>query len=728
MRALSPPQVLLFGGVLAAALVVALFPFFPRQLQVDEGDVISRDIRSPRDQTFVSELLTQQARDDAAQAVPDVLVFDPNVSSDQLATFGANAALVSQVREADDLDAAAKRARLLSVLSRSGADTALSMADARWERVAREAEQALDATLGQSIAPDGAQAARDALLGQVSLDLSSEEADLVVDLVRRLVVPTLVVDDAATLAARDAARQSVEPVRQSIARGQLLVEAGQRIDATTIEVLDRVGLLTPRVQWRDVAAVVVMATIVAVVLASYLWIFPVAALGSLPRVLLLAVIVAVPVLIARIYFSLVLPDDSRRFLAYFLPLAAVPMLVASLLEARLALVIGLLQAALMMFSVVSLPDVALVEAIEPIDVGRVFIVYGLGTMAGVLAVHQAERPNQYALAGVLSGVAALAALFAYWLLDPERRAFDLVWMASAASVAGLSSGLLTAGGFSAVASLLGVTTRVQLMELSQLNAPLLRRLQDEAPGTFHHSIIVANLAERAAYLAGADALLVRVGCYYHDLGKVVQPAFYIENQLGGVNPHDGMDPRASARIIAQHVRAGLELARRHNLPRRVQDFIPEHHGTRLISYFYRLASQQDPNTEQSLFRYPGPRPQTRETAIVMLADSTEAVVRSSEDRSLERIDQLVEEVLAERVAEGELEECDLTLRDLRTIAESFKRTLRGVYHPRIAYPEPTEREQRALIGRFRPGRRLAPTPPPPFPEAPARPRRSQPSA
>jgi putative nucleotidyltransferase with HDIG domain len=230
------------------------------------------------------------------------------------------------------------------------------------------------------------------------------------------------------------------------------------------------------------------------------------------------------------------------------------------------------------------------------------------------------------------------------------------------------------------------------MELSQLNAPLLRRLQDEAPGTFHHSVIVGNLAERAADLVGADALLTRVGCYYHDIGKVLQPGMYIENQMGGPSPHDEMTPEESARVIQEHVRNGIELARRERLPARVQAFIPEHHGTRLVSYFYRKAAEDDPALDPSAYQYPGPRPQSKETAIVMLADSVEAVVRSSEDRSPERIDRMVEEVIAERMAEGQLDDSDLTLRDVRTIASSFKTTMRAVYHPRVAYPQPAPLE------------------------------------
>src|SRR3990170_5407143 len=280
-------------------------------------------------------------------------------------------------------------------------------------------------------------------------------------------------------------------------------------------------------------------------------------------------------------------------------------------------------------------------------------------------------------------------------------------MTTGAATNGLGSGLLTAGAFAVVGVVLGVTTRAQLMELSQLNAPLLRRLQDEAPGTSHHSVIVGNLAERAADLVGADALLVRVGCYYHDIGKVLQPGFYIENQMGGANPHDTLDPRESARIIAEHVRGGLELAQRHGLPPGVQAFIPEHHGTRLIPYFYRVASQRDPKVDPELFRYPGPRPQSRETAIVMLADSVEAMVRAAGDHSLEKISEIVDTVIGERLAEGQLDDSELTLREIKLIAEWFKWGLQAVSPPGIQYPDPPPAEMRRIAAADRRDERSA---------------------
>jgi putative nucleotidyltransferase with HDIG domain len=709
MRSLSQPLVLLFGAILAVALVIALFPFFPRQLAVNEGDIAAADVRSPKDATFESEVLTEQARDEAAQAVPPVLVFDPSVATQQSGLLSNALEAIARVRSDGDLDASERRAQLLGVaelagLSRSSIDTILQLSAERWDAASGEAGRVLSDVMTRSIAPENVEDIQSALRQDISPDLSADEAGLVADLIRPLVIPTLIVDDDATAEAQETARQNVQPVQQTVAESQLLVESGSVIDAATAELLEQAGVLAPRFQWESFLAVVIMCVLAAIVLTVYLSLYPIATLSSRRNLIIMAVIVAVPVLVGRLYLSLVLPEDSDRFLAYVLPIAMPAMLIAALLETRLAIVVALLQAALLMFVVIYLPDISLVANIEPVDVGRVLLVYGLCSLIGVVAVRRAERSNQYVLAGALVSLAVFAVLFATWLIEIEREPVDLVWMAAAASVNGVGSGLLAAGAIAVAGTLLGVTTRVQLMELSQLNAPLLRRLQDEAPGTFHHSIIVANLAERAADLIGADALLVRVGCYYHDIGKVVQPGFYIENQMGGMNPHDGMDPKTSARIIAQHVKGGLELARNQRLPEQVVDFIPQHHGTRLVPYFYRIASQQDPKVDESLFRYPGPKPQRRETAIVMLADSTEAMARALEDRSPEKIDATVEEVIAERLAEGELEDCDLTLRDLRTIAASFKQTLRGVYHPRIAYPEPTEGERRALIGRFRPGR------------------------
>ena len=245
-----------------------------------------------------------------------------------------------------------------------------------------------------------------------------------------------------------------------------------------------------------------------------------------------------------------------------------------------------------------------------------------------------------------------------------------------------------------------VTTDTTLLELSDLNHPLLKRLSVEAPGTFHHSIIVGNLAEAASEEIGANSLLSRVGCYYHDIGKMQRAEYFVENQAGATNKHEGLSPTMSALIISKHVRAGLELGEEFKLPLAVKQFIPEHHGTSIMAYFLHKAEEtMDPkDINETDFRYPGPKPQTKETAIAMLADNVEAAARTLSNPNLQRISGLVDNLIEKRFQEGELDECDLTLRELNKIKGAFIRVLMGIHHLRIEYPkEGTEEKQKKNI-------------------------------
>ena len=443
----------------------------------------------------------------------------------------------------------------------------------------------------------------------------------------------------------------------------------------------------------DVAAAAMISLLSAGGLGLYLYIFQPKELNTVLRLVMVALLVVLWVAAAKFFLATTLPDGERLYLSYMLPVAALPMLIATLLDGGLAVAAAALLALLTAFVGFYQPDAREALAGHPLDALQMATAFLLGGLVGIFAVHRAERMNRYLSAGGAVTFVSFSVLFSFWLLSGDRDAFDPVWMIVATGLGGILSAVIVVGATVILGLMFGITTRMQLMELAQLNHPLLRRLQEQASGTFHHSVIVGNLGERAADRVGADSLLVRVGCYFHDIGKVAKPGYYIENQMQGENPHDKLTPASSAKMVSDHVHTGLELAKRHRVPARVRAFIPEHHGTRLVTYFYRKAASDDATTDPEKFRYPGPKPQSRETAIVMLADSVEAVVRSSRDRSAERIDSLVEAVVAERVAEGQLNECDLTLRDLKTIGESFKTTLRGVYHPRIEYPAPSEAER-----------------------------------
>ena len=715
-RAITPIAAVVFATALAALLLIALFPIFSRQFNIRVGDTAQRTVKSPRNIEFESDFLTRQRKDEAASAVSPVRVFDQGIRARQLDAYNKVASQVSDIRS-QATDPARKRDALGTLqLSTRSIDTVLALPEDRWRATVAESQRVLSQELAISLDDASVNPTKDSVDSLIRPEFSADEALVAAELVRPLIVPTLIVDTVKTDQAKNDARAAVPPERVSINKGDVILAADTRVDEVAIEKLRAAKLVAARVEWRNVVAAALLSAIAAVVLAGYLYVLQPRGITSERHMIALAVIMALPLLIAKFYLPLVLPDADRNFLPYVLPLATAPILIAALLETDVAVVVSAILGILVAFISAFLPDVSLVASISVLDTFRLLLVFSLPPIAGVFLVHRADRLNRYLTAGLAVTVVMFLVLLTTWFIDTDRQIADIGWMALASFISGVSSGVIAAGAFVTVGVLFGVTTRVQLMELSQLNAPLLRRLQDEAPGTFHHSIIVGNLAERAADLVGADALLTRVGCYYHDIGKVLQPGMYIENQQGGPSPHDDMTPEDSATTIRQHVSGGVELARRARLPARVQAFIPEHHGTRLVAYFYRKAAEIDPSIDPSIFGYPGPRPQSKETAIVMLADSTEAVVRASTDRSTDAINRIVEEVIAERVAEGQLDDSDLTLRDLRTIAESFKGTMRAVYHPRVQYPEPTAMEERRRMLRL-PSR--TPTPR----ETPPRPRR-----
>jgi putative nucleotidyltransferase with HDIG domain len=241
-------------------------------------------------------------------------------------------------------------------------------------------------------------------------------------------------------------------------------------------------------------------------------------------------------------------------------------------------------------------------------------------------------------------------------------------------------------------------TDIKLLELGNLNHPLLKEMIVKAPGTYHHSQLVAVLSEAAAAEIGANPLLARVGSYFHDIGKMRKPEYFIENQQGGINRHDHLSPSMSALIIASHVKDGMEMARDHKLPQKITDFIPQHQGTKVITFFYQKALEQNDGkeeVEEKQFRYPGPRPQTREAGIILLADGVEASVRSLPEKTPQRIQGQVQKIINKNFTEEQLDDCEMTLKDLHKIADTFTRVLVGIYHQRIPYPE--EEEKKAVV-------------------------------
>lgn len=362
---------------------------------------------------------------------------------------------------------------------------------------------------------------------------------------------------------------------------------------------------------------------------------------------------------------------------FAIPFAACALVLSLLIGSQLALIAGLMSAILVGFSSPG---------------GMSFVAFALGgSVTAIYSVQRYRTRNAVIIASSAVGCAnVLMGLAALLIVEP-----NVTWQRVLGGIlAALAGAVLTAGAASFVIpvyeSAFEILTDMKLLELSNADNPLLQQLAIRTPGTNHHSFMVAVLAEAAAKAIGANALLARTGCLYHDIGKLSAPTMYIENQKGGPNPHDTRPPISSARIITSHVTQGIAMAREANLPSQIIDFIPQHHGTRVLAYFYHKAKAQAEASGETVnvddFRYPGPKPQTREAVILMLADGAEASVRSLDEQTPENINAFVKKIVDTVVSDGQLDECEITMRELNVIRETLVNTLINVYHERISYP------------------------------------------
>ena len=707
----TPLRVGVFGVALAIGIVLALTPFRPTEQFPVLGTVADRDIVASHEAMFISASLTAEAQEVARSEVAEQFEFNPDIRPAQLEALRlyldavtlersarrtplvAGDATASSSDEATDDSAqpAAPSPIPGSKLAERDETFLVAVSDPLFASIQRESQVVLEALLQERLYEEELDSVRLTLHDRVAPALSLTETALVSSLVAAYLRPTMIESSALTQQAQDRAARSVAGVPRTVPEGELVVARGALVDDDAAEAL---ASLTPRsagIELESLGAIVILGISAAAVFALFLRIWQPVEAASDRRILLLAVLILFSIAAARLWFEFALPGGIDESLDLMLPLAAGPVLVAALLSTGLGVTTGVLIAVLAGMAAIVLPDYGLAPsgalALRPLAF------FLASSLAGVFAATRAQALAQYGLAGIAAGLAGFLAGAAIWLLDPQRVTDQLGWLALAALVTAALVSVITIGAFSLLGALFGITTPMRLLELAQLQRPLLRRLQEEAPGTFHHSLLVATLSERAAAQIGADPLLVRVGAYYHDIGKLNRPTMFIENQ-DGPNPHDDLKPSESARLIMDHVTGGEELARRDRLPPRIRDFILEHHGSRRVAFFYRKAAMSDPRVDPRDYTYHGPPPQSRETAIVMLADSCEAVVRASGERDADRIGLLIDSVFDERLRERQLDHCDMTLNELRLVSASFKHTLVGVHHQRIEYPPAAEAELR----------------------------------
>ncbi len=659
-----------------AALVLPI-ALRPTSFPIKAGDVSSTDIQSPKTITYTSDVLTEQARQSAENTVaPVYLPADPSIARHQIEQMSAAITYVTTVR----FDAYSSQGQKLTDLSAmndlhlslDSAERILALSDNRWQAVQQEALNVLEQVMRNTIRDTQVEDAKHSVPTLISFSLPQDQASIVSELATAFIVPNSLYSPDQTAAVKKQVSDTVKPVTRTFMAGETIVSRGQIITPSIWEALNVLGLVQPTHYNQDMLAAAALVLLTSGFIALYFMRRNQPPMDE-PRSLIL---IAITFLLFLYGARFLIPN--RAVLPYLYPIPAFGLTIAALFNVEVGLVLSLVLSVLAAYGLPNSLDLTLF--------------YVLSSLCGVLVLGYARRVANFFWAGVAIGVSGAAVILAYRLTDLLTDWIGIATLVGAAFFNGLASASLTMLFQFLFAQLLGKTTALQLMEISRPDQPLLQFILHNAPGTYQHTLQVANLAEQAAERIGADALLTRVGAIYHDAGKALNPSFFIENQVPtNLNPHDDLDPTTSAATIIQHVTDGLLLARRYRLPPRIRDFIREHHGTLLTRYQYNQAIEAAGGdadlVDKEMFRYPGPRPQSRETALLMLADGCEARARAELPKDEEELRKLIKSVFDYLLKEGQLDDTRLTLSDLSKTADLFTRTLQGIYHPRIRYPE-----------------------------------------
>ncbi len=662
---------------LTAVVAVVLVAAVPGEYDLAVNEVASQSIRAPRDVTFISEILTRQAREDAARRVTPLFTPpDPTIARQQFNRARDVLTFLRALR-ADPYGSELQRSAWiwavpeLAGLPEETVSAILTLPDGSWTRVQLEFLDLLDQVMRQeAIRETDLRQVRSRIPTLVPLDLAQDEAEVVEDLVIAFVRPNVFFDEEATRAAEEAAREAVGPVPRIFRSGQIVVREGAVVTELDIEALLELGLASAVQTERSRVAAVLFA--VSLTLGLGMWLHRLD-----PRVLDSPRLELIGVLVLTLFLGLAwLLLRAGELVPFLYPGAAGAMLIATTISP-----IAGIGAALVLSAVTGWVGV------ESLALAMMVL---LGSVYAVTRLPRYEQTGTLFQSGLLAGLVQTAVIFAFSVDELAVEPLGLLLKLAMAVLGGLISGALTIGGLFVLTPLFDLTTTFRLTELSHPNHPLLQRLMREAPATFNHVMVVTSLAEQAAERIGANALLTRVGAYYHDIGKLARPYFFVENQQGLSNPHERLDPYTSLDILAGHVRDGLELAKRYRLPKRVRDFIPEHHGTMRVSFLYQKAVEaaggEADLVDESQFRYPGPTPQSRETLLVMLADGCEAATRARRPSTPEELEAIIDQIFQQRIKEGQLDACPITMAELHVVRQSYIGLLRGAYHPRVQYP------------------------------------------
>jgi len=668
---------LILVSIISYGALVLPLTLQPTVLPLQVGEVSPSDFQAPQSIEYISEVRTEDARLAAENGVARVYTSpDPSIARHQIERLRASLQYISLVRNDENSTPEQKLADIASLsdvqLNSETIQAILALTPARWESIQQESLSVLEQVMRRSIRDEDLVSVQRTIPSLVSLELDEEQAVLVAELVTMFVKPNSAFSPDLTKTAKQSAREAVQPIVEEYKAGETIVRRGQIITPAQFEALQEFGLIEDATLWQDYAGAASLVIMVAALVNLYL------SRRRLPFLLQARSLVVVALIFLLFLVGARLTIPERTVLPYAYPLPALGLLIATLFGVEAGIVFSIAISFLVPYN---LPNV--------LDLTPYYLI---SSLTGVLVLGNARRVWTFFRSGMATAGAGIAMLLAFRFPFTQMDGIALLQLTGAAIFTGLASSSIALLLQYFLAQTLGLTTALQLIEISRPDFPLLQFFLRHAPGTYQHSLQVANLAEQAAEQIGADALLTRVGALFHDVGKSMNPMFFVENQpYEQVNTHEDLAPSESAAAIIAHVNDGVVLAHKYRLPRRIDDFILEHHGTMITRYQYNQAVEAAGGDASKVdieqFRYPGPGPRSRETALLMIADGAEARSRAERPQDEEGIRNIVRSTIEVAQKQGQLDNTQLTLRDLSVITDIFVNILRGTHHPRISYPK-----------------------------------------
>ncbi|HOB11746.1 MAG TPA: HDIG domain-containing protein [Syntrophomonadaceae bacterium] len=679
--------ILLFFSI---TILIVFSSFSPKQVMLKVDEVAREDTQSKINAVVIDEKQTEELRKQAAERVQKVYQEDKyalaNTTNDINSFFSTvNEILAAegehdtQLQELVESTNALRDEANLQLHSPTLAQYIINARPEDLELIRQAALSVVQNLLSKPVTEEALPDIYQQAHAQVdSMGYSRTARDIIKLVAINSLRPNLIYNAEATDQAIQEATEAVQPVQKNIKAGEIIVRAGDRVTAEQISILEQLGIQRTQSYTSTLVGAGIFVLLSFWLVIQFLRRYYQDILKDDRLMLLIGLIFIIILLLTRFLTMIKISNNAEinALVGYLAPVAAGSMLIAILLDNRLAHFLTL---------IVALYVGLLTEGNQ--------LFYGItafvGGTVGVFQVYRLSQTSDLAKSGLYIALANIVTILTLSMIGGSSSWNTILVGIVIGAVNGILSAILMIGALPFLESAFSITSMIKLLELSNPNHSLLKRLLLEAPGTYHHSLMVGNLAEASAEAVGANPLLVRVGAYYHDIGKLKRPEYFVENQRGFDNPHEKIAPALSALIITSHVKDGVELAREARLPDVVIDFIAQHHGTSLTKYFYSRALEEDRDGSISpdSFRYEGPKPQTKEVALVMLADSVEAAIRSLQEPTEAKIRDMVKKIIKDKLNDGQLEACDLTFKDLDTITQSFCTILEGVYHKRIEYPE-----------------------------------------